>query len=857
VSNAVGADFTVINTSNAGAGSLRQAIADANASPGLDRIVFDIPGAGLQVIRTTTALPTNTGPVEIDGYTQPGSTPNTLPDADNGARLVELNGMNATFDGLVLSGGNSVVRGLSIRRFNVGVRVESYTNLIVGNLVGSELPGVTNGNVVGVIVSSGCCSILGGTNAADRNIIAGNSGNSIRIGGEFSANPARDNRVLGNFVGVLSSGNAASANLGSSGISLRASVNAVIGGLEPGARNIISAGVGGVTVYGPATNTYVFGNHIGVGADGVTPLLLGYSGVYATDLNSDETTYPQSIRIEGNRIANLRNGVALSEPAFDPSPAFAPRGVTISSNAIYANSSGGIGLGSLGYAMTNDLLDLDTGANERQNFPEVTSAEIVDGITTIAGVLHSAPTASYRIEFFGNSRPHPSGRGEGELYLGFTNVTTDFNGTASFQITFPESLALHSHFTATATDAEGNTSMFSRSLQGRSPTVPIFHLIPAPITVLPYTNATFQGEASGAPPLTFQWRRDGIDLPEATNTTFSLSNIVWDDRGIYTLVASNSFGAVESPPAALTVVAQPTVIVPPTNVFVFPGANATFSVQAGGMLPIHHQWRRDGLDLPDETNSTLIFPSVDWPQRGQYSVELSNAFGVVESLPATLFVKIRPFFVNHPISQNVVTGGTVVLSVGVTNTAGVPIAYLWRSNSVTIARVVSLRRQSFLSISNIRANVNYSVIASNDFGPPGVLSSRANLTVLTDTDGDGLPDEFEDAFELDANDPGDAALDSDGDGISNGDEYASGTNPQDPADQLRVIQIDEDGEIVRIEFNARSNQTYSVQFRNALGDPGWQLLSSVPARESNHVAEVMDPAAHPRRFYRLATPFQP
>ena len=157
-SSAWGADYTVVNTNNTGAGSLRQAIVDANNNPGPDRIKFEIPGDGLQVIRLTTALPTNAGPVEIDGFTQPGASPNTLPDADNGVRLIGLDGGNFTFDGLVLGGGNSVLRGLSLRRFNVGIRVESSTNLIVGNLVGSELPGVTNGNVVGVIVSSGCCS---------------------------------------------------------------------------------------------------------------------------------------------------------------------------------------------------------------------------------------------------------------------------------------------------------------------------------------------------------------------------------------------------------------------------------------------------------------------------------------------------------------------------------------------------------------------------------------------------------------------------------------------------------------------------------------------------------------------------
>src|SRR5512138_241961 len=90
VSGLRAAEFTVSNTNNAGVGSLRQAMLDANTNPGADRIVFNIPGDGLQSIRLTNALPALTDPVEIDGYTQPGSNPNTLADADNAVRLIEL-----------------------------------------------------------------------------------------------------------------------------------------------------------------------------------------------------------------------------------------------------------------------------------------------------------------------------------------------------------------------------------------------------------------------------------------------------------------------------------------------------------------------------------------------------------------------------------------------------------------------------------------------------------------------------------------------------------------------------------------------------------------------------------------------
>src|SRR5690349_24377722 len=70
--------FTVTGTADTGAGSLRQAILDANAAPGADTIQFAIPGSGVQTIRPATLFPVITDAVTIDGYTQPGASPNTL-----------------------------------------------------------------------------------------------------------------------------------------------------------------------------------------------------------------------------------------------------------------------------------------------------------------------------------------------------------------------------------------------------------------------------------------------------------------------------------------------------------------------------------------------------------------------------------------------------------------------------------------------------------------------------------------------------------------------------------------------------------------------------------------------------------
>src|SRR5205823_6177876 len=128
-------------TNDSGAGSLRQAITDANANTGTDTIAFNIAGAGVHTITPTTALPVITAPVIIDGYTQPGASMNTLANGDNAVLLIELDGTNAggVISGLTITAGSSTVRGLVINRFtNHGIDLQTNGgNVVTGNFIGT------------------------------------------------------------------------------------------------------------------------------------------------------------------------------------------------------------------------------------------------------------------------------------------------------------------------------------------------------------------------------------------------------------------------------------------------------------------------------------------------------------------------------------------------------------------------------------------------------------------------------------------------------------------------------------------------------------------------------------------------
>jgi hypothetical protein len=128
-----------------------------------------------------------------------------------------------------------------------------------------------------------------------------------------------------------------------------------------------------------------------------------------------------------------------------------------------------------------------------------------------------------------------------------------------------------------------------------------------------------------------------------------------------------------------------------------------------------------------------------------------------------------------------------------------------------------------------------------------------------DRDGDGMPDAWEDAHSLDADDPADAALDADDDGLTNLQEYWTGTDPQDASSRLGFDSVSADGPTVTLAFTAVQDRTYSVQFRDALPGVQWQTLTNVPASTATRAITVLHELSPdlPSRFYRLVSPSVP
>jgi parallel beta-helix repeat protein len=296
---------TVRNTNDSGADSLRQAIIDTNNDKtGVDEIVFALTGTGPFTIQPATPLDPITTPVFINGYSQPGSSANNMPNqglgaGDNAAQFIALDGSTLTGggtinlgsyanladadaafvaataaapSGLVIAGANSAVRGLVIQNFSAtylaffpgfaiygkagtAIHLLSGGNTIAGNYLTNTAGGVSVDNVPN--------NLIGGSSPADRNIIE----SSIGISGVG----ASGNQVQGDYIGTDG------IQVLGGGLGIGASNN-VVGGTAPGSGNVIASGSDGINI--AASGNLVQGNYIGLNAAGTAVLPdLGYVGI--------------------------------------------------------------------------------------------------------------------------------------------------------------------------------------------------------------------------------------------------------------------------------------------------------------------------------------------------------------------------------------------------------------------------------------------------------------------------------------------------------------------------------------------------------------------------------------------------
>ncbi|MFA6566680.1 MAG: S8 family serine peptidase [Victivallales bacterium] len=490
--------WKVATTADTGNGSLRQCITEANNAAGVQTITFDNTLIG-QIIGINSQLPNFT---------------------DNGTTVINTTGGQITIDGnsgtypcMSIRSANNRIQSLTFLHCGtspgnyaaIEIRNAAATgNTIAGNYIGTTSTGALGvGNLVGIYINAAANNTIGGTTAADRNIISGNTSGLVIM------NAGADNNIVtGNYIGTDPAGIGAIPNTYAVTIGSGAKQN-IIGGTNANERNIISGNTTGLAIQISSTGTtsnQVAGNYIGVDITGNTALsngggisigyaandtTIGPGNIMANGIQAGGFTQIERLTIVGNYIGtdvtgavNLGNGVegisfngrvvsakiggsAPGEPniiAFNGSYGFGISDAnskynTVSRNRIYGNGGKGIKF----FAGNESILP--------PSITSVTDAGANYSITmNIAAAMPNGCGAanSCRIEIFGVDNPpavnpDPTGGGEAYQFAQDYTLTTCTAFPCPFTFTIPKATvnAASTKITATITDANGNTSEFA------------------------------------------------------------------------------------------------------------------------------------------------------------------------------------------------------------------------------------------------------------------------------------------------------------------------------------------------------------------------------------------------------------
>jgi len=511
--------------------SLRAAIQEGNTRPTYDHydvtaipVTFNIPGSGVQTIQPSTYLTEIFYPLDINGYTQSGASENTnaFDLGMNTAITIKLDAINGGAHALAFHCGNNTLRGMSIVNGNVDMLYEpGYSksrnnNHVEGCFLGMDTDGLTAVSSLLNIYNQDSI-FIGGTTNASRNL----------IGGGIYFKKSSSNFIYGNYFGATMDGLSSSGAVANC-IQIDDSCSLIkIGGNDPSERNLISGGIQGVIVNGAQSfSNSITSNYIGLAADGISGLgnqsigialtgathsnsisgntiaansmdeagiwldnawsnniVSNYIGTDVTETavlgNGDVGTFSGGILLmggshdntigglgagEGNVIANNNFGIILQPDA--------GTGNSLLSNSIYNSSELAIDIEGDYSPLLNDNLDADTGPNDLQNYPVISSAYVTASQISINGTLNSKASRNFTIQFFDNGSCNASGNGEGKTLIGSDTLTTNASGNATISSHFSTSIPAGHQITALATDQITNsTSEFSlcHSTQSSSP----------------------------------------------------------------------------------------------------------------------------------------------------------------------------------------------------------------------------------------------------------------------------------------------------------------------------------------------------------------------------------------------------
>lgn len=206
--------------------------------------------------------------------------------------------------------------------------------------------------------------------------------------------------------------------------------------------------------------------------------------------------------------------------------------------------------------------------------------------------------------------------------------------------------------------------------QSADPATPAAPAIPAILSQSPSqsvqegASATLSVNATGNPSVSFQWRKDGLAISGATNSSLLFAPAAPSNTGSYSVVVSNLAGTTTSGAISLTVlpnVSAPQITSQPLSQTVTAGNGVLLSVNAIGVPAPTYQWSRNGAVIAGESGNTLLLNNASSSTAGSYSVVASNSAGTAASNVALVTVIPASALSNLSVRTALATGQTLIV----------------------------------------------------------------------------------------------------------------------------------------------------------------------------------------------------
>lgn len=412
-----------------------------------------------------------------------------------------------------------------------GVECSTWANLILSNFIGTDISGILplgNGGDGIYIPDPVGINIIGGAAPGQSNIICDNDGHGINVvNGNLTS-------ITGNLIGVGIDSLAQMGNTGNGILLDSGSVFIAIGGaLTQGYNTIVNNGGHGIETKNSAGGHTIAGNWIGTIYDGVNLIDHGNTadGIHIEESSFWGNTIGDSVETGPVNLIAYNGGAGIS---------IQDNNNSMFRNHIYANGGLGIDLDADGVTPNDAFFDIDFGANSLLNFPVLNAADGCSNGVVVDGSLQTHANQNFRIEFFATDVLDPTLHGEGAIYIGHINDSTDASGNATFNEFIPVAVPAGWFITAnsTALDGGNNTSEFSEGV------------VVAALTTSPTTSADVT-ICDGDPAITISatpvsagqivWATDNV-FTDIIDTALSIT--ITDTPGVYVFYAAESISGL-------------------------------------------------------------------------------------------------------------------------------------------------------------------------------------------------------------------------------------------------------------------------------------------------------------------------